>query len=127
VTSLKFCDPTYLNLSTTPAPRLTRSVRRASDFVQQALTLKFRFLSIQVPSEMYESSRKMSAMGIFQQLTSKASCKSLSLIDLRYLPAKKLRIARMTASTLQLIASSARSDKKFLPSPVVFCQPFPIS
>jgi hypothetical protein len=35
VTSLKFCDPTYLNLSTTPAPRRTRSVRRTSDFVQQ--------------------------------------------------------------------------------------------
>jgi len=27
-------------------------------------------------------------VGIFQQLTSKASCKSLSLIDLRYLPAR---------------------------------------
>lgn len=38
---------------------------------------------------------KMSEMGILQQLTSKASCKSLSLIDLPYLPAEKLRIARM--------------------------------
>jgi len=37
----------------------------------------------------------MSVIRILQQLTSKASCKSLSLIDLPYLPAEKLRIARM--------------------------------
>jgi hypothetical protein len=36
----------------------------------------------------------MSAMAIFRQLTSEASCKSSFKIDLRYLSTEKLPIAR---------------------------------
>jgi hypothetical protein len=37
--------------------------------VDQAFPLKFRLLSINFTSEEFETGRKMSAMGIFQQLT----------------------------------------------------------
>jgi hypothetical protein len=43
--------PQSLNPFTTPAPRLTRSVRRTSDFVQQAITLKSALTGRQSLSE----------------------------------------------------------------------------
>jgi hypothetical protein len=54
----------------------------------------------------------MSAMGIFRQLTSRASCKSFSLIDLPCLPAEKTAHG-MAASTD--LPAPPLLQKKFLP------------
>ena len=72
MTSLKFCDPTYLNLSIPfqlLLPRLTRSVRRTSDFVQQAITRFDRWsLSVMVIIRQLRLTDRLENRSVLQRL-----------------------------------------------------------